>query len=130
MPPFLFFGSRDHCSRHCSCTHSKAASSRRLRILKLITCLTLMAMLAYSIRAQAPVAPASAANSVQLQAQGSSADKKRELQIPAGTPLEIESTYTVNSRDLHAGDFLSFRVLVPIKFDGVTVISENALVTA
>lgn len=98
--------------------------------MKPIICLSLIAIFAYSIGAQSQVAPTSAANSVQPQAQGSSADKKRELQIPAGTPLEIESTYTVNSRDLRAGDFLSFRVLVPIKVDGVTAIGENALVTA
>jgi hypothetical protein len=58
------------------------------------------------------------------------ADNKRELKIPAGTPLEIESTYTVKSRDTQAGDLISFRVLVPIIIDGVIVIEQNSLVTA
>jgi hypothetical protein len=55
---------------------------------------------------------------------------QRELTILAGTPLEIDSTYTVSSRDVRKGDFISFRVLVPVKVEGVTVIEENALVTA
>jgi hypothetical protein len=49
--------------------------------------------------------------------------------IPAGTPLEIEATYTVSSRDMRPGDFLSFRVLVPIKVDGLTVVDTSSLVT-
>lgn len=52
------------------------------------------------------------------------------LKIPAGTPLEVEVAYTVNSLDLKAGERISFRVLVPIVIDGVTVIERDALVTA
>ena len=53
-----------------------------------------------------------------------------ELKIPAGTPIEIEVAYTVNSLDVKPGERISFRVLVPIVVDGVTVIERDALVTA
>lgn len=53
-----------------------------------------------------------------------------ELKIPAGTPIEVEVAYTVNSLDLKPGERISFRVLVPILIDGVKVIEEGALVTA
>ncbi len=55
--------------------------------------------------------------------------RKRKLNLPAGTPLDIEATYTVSSRDMRPGDFLSFRVLVPVRIDGLTVIDVNSLVT-
>ena len=53
----------------------------------------------------------------------------RELKIPAGTPLEIEAAYTVNSREVRRNAYVSFRLLIPIKIDGVTVIEKDALVT-
>lgn len=53
-----------------------------------------------------------------------------ELRIPAGTPIEVEVAYTVNSLDVRPGERISFRVLVPIMIDGVTVIDKGALVTA
>ena len=53
----------------------------------------------------------------------------RELKLPAGTPLDIEATYTVNSLDMRPGDFLSFRVLIPVNVDGVTLIEKGSLVT-
>jgi hypothetical protein len=53
-----------------------------------------------------------------------------ELKIPAGTPIEVEVAYTVNSLDVRPGERISFRVLVPIMIDGVTVIERDALVTA
>lgn len=52
------------------------------------------------------------------------------LRIPAGTPIEIEVAYTVNSLDVKPGERISFRVLVPIIIEGVTVIEREALVTA
>jgi hypothetical protein len=54
----------------------------------------------------------------------------RELTIPAGTPIEVQAAYTVNSLDIKPGERISFRVLVPIVVDGVTVIEDGALVTA
>jgi hypothetical protein len=53
-----------------------------------------------------------------------------DLKIPAGTPVEVEVAYTVNSLDVKAGERISFRVLVPIVIDGVKVIERGALVTA
>ena len=53
-----------------------------------------------------------------------------ELKIPAGTPIEVEVAYTVNSLDVKPGERISFRVLVPIVIDDVTVIERDALVTA
>jgi len=53
-----------------------------------------------------------------------------ELKIPAGTPIEVEVAYTVNSRDVKPGEQISFRVLIPIIVDGVAVIEKDALVTA
>jgi hypothetical protein len=53
-----------------------------------------------------------------------------ELRIPARTLIEVEVAYTVNSLDVKPGERISFRVLVPIVIDGVTVIERDALVTA
>lgn len=53
-----------------------------------------------------------------------------ELKIPAGTPIEVEVAYTVNSLDVKPGERISFRVLIPITIDGMTVIERDALVTA
>jgi hypothetical protein len=57
-------------------------------------------------------------------------EKPAEITIPAGTQLDVEAAYTVNSLDVKPGDLISFRVLVPIKVDGHTVIDKGALVTA
>ena len=54
-----------------------------------------------TIQAQSPAATTDAANSVQLSRQDDSTVQPRELKIPAGTSLEIECAYTVNSLDLH-----------------------------
>jgi hypothetical protein len=53
-----------------------------------------------------------------------------ELKIPAGTLIEVEVAYTVNSLDLKPGERISFRVLIPVAIDGATVIEKDALVTA
>jgi hypothetical protein len=85
-----------------------------------------------SIQAQSPATTTDAANSVQvsqLAAPVSAVVKTRDLKIPAGTALEIEAAYTVSSYDLRMNDLISFRVIVPIKIDGVTVIEKNSLVT-
>ena len=54
----------------------------------------------------------------------------REVKLPAGTAIDIEAVYTVSSLDLRPGDLLSFRVLIPVVVDGVTVIEKSSLVTA
>jgi hypothetical protein len=101
---------------------------------KLISVLLAAFLLASTSFAQSPVVETSAAKPVQ-QAQ-SIADTfdsmpltSREVKLPAGTPLEIESAYTVSSLDLRPNDYLSFRVLIPVKIDGVTVIEKYSLVT-
>lgn len=57
------------------------------------------------------------------------AEDKRKVRVPAGTPLEIEAIHTVRSVNVRANDYLSFRVLVPIRIEDVTVIEKDALVT-
>lgn len=82
--------------------------------------------------AQSPPQSAPAANSVQVSSPEGPAELPpltRQLKIPAGTPLEIETAYTVDSLYVHPEDLISFRVLVPIKVDGVTVIEKYSLVT-
>lgn len=89
-------------------------------------------LLAASVVAQSPAVSSGAANPVQL-SQGDNASTAqpvgRELKIPAGTPLEIETAYTINSQYVRPEDLISFRVLVPIKVAGVTLIEKYALVS-
>lgn len=54
----------------------------------------------------------------------------REVRLSAGTLIEVEVAYTVNSKDVKPGEQISFRVLIPIIVDGDTVIEKDALVTA
>ena len=51
------------------------------------------------------------------------------LQIPDGTLIEIEAPYRVNSKEFKPNDEISFRVINPIKINGVTVIEQGANVT-
>ena len=53
-----------------------------------------------------------------------------ELKIPAGTPIDIQTSDIISSLDTKAGDLISFRVLVPVKVNDTIVIGNNALVTA
>ena len=84
-----------------------------------------------TIQAQSPAATAGAANPVQLSQPESATPPPavRELKIPAGTPLEIETAFTVNSQYVRPEELISFRVLVPIRVDGVTLIEKYSLVT-
>jgi hypothetical protein len=84
-----------------------------------------------TIQAQSPTPSATAANPVQLsQPESATAPSAvRELKIPAGTPLEIETAFTVNSQYVRPEELISFRVLVPVRVDGVTVIEKYSLVT-
>ena len=86
--------------------------------------------------AQNPVPDANAAKSLQTSQSGADTSTPtparppiREIEIPAGTPLDIEAVYEVNSRYIKPGELLSFHVLVPIRIDGVTVIEKYSLVT-
>ena len=53
----------------------------------------------------------------------------QEFKIPEGTPIDIQTTDTLSSMDIKAGDLISFRVLVPVKVNDTIVIGNNALVT-
>ena len=52
------------------------------------------------------------------------------VKLPAGTPIDVEAAYTVNSLHVKPGELLSFRVLIPVTVNGVVVIEKDALVTA
>lgn len=106
---------------------------------KLISVLLAAFLLPATSYAQSPVVETSAAKSVQQTQPVSDTPKvsdtsdakpaRRELKIPAGTALEIEAANTVSSVNMRPHDFLSFRVLIPVKVDGVTLIDKDALVT-
>ena len=51
------------------------------------------------------------------------------LRIPDGTSIEIESPYTLRSIDFKPNDRISFRVVNPIKVNGVTVVEADAIAT-
>jgi hypothetical protein len=55
--------------------------------------------------------------------------KQNTLQIPDGTPIDIEAPYTLSSMDFKPNDKISFRVVNPIKVNGVTVIERGAVAT-
>ena len=53
-----------------------------------------------------------------------------EGKIPDGTPVDIEAPYRINSMEFKASDKISFRVVNPVKIDGVTIIEQGATATA
>lgn len=50
--------------------------------------------------------------------------------VPDGTPVDIEAPYRINSMEFKANDKISFRVVNPVKVNGVTVIEQDATATA
>lgn len=56
-------------------------------------------------------------------------EKLAALQIPDGTPVEIEAPYTLRSMDFKPNDKISFRVVNPIKVNGITLIEAGATAT-
>ena len=107
-----------------------------ISLLRKLTSLLITAFLSQAMAlAQNPATETSAARSIQLSrsiadACDSSPLLSREVRIPAGTAIDVESAYTVSSLDLRPNEYLSFRVLIPVKVDGDTVIEKGALVTA
>ena len=103
--------------------------------MKKFVAVVLLASLASTIVAQSgatrppdatkPIQPSESAPAISAPAQ----PPPRELKLPAGTPIDIEATYTVSSIDFRSGDYLSFRVLVPVMIDGITLIDRGSLVT-
>ena len=56
-------------------------------------------------------------------------EAKPVIQVPDGTQIDIEAPYTLNSMDFKPKDKISFRVVNPIKVNGVTVIEQGAVAT-
>src|ERR1700694_2518655 len=116
-------------ARHCDCplmddhTVYEEAQSMRNSISVLLT----IAFLCSSLAAQSARAPESATKPIQPSESAAvisapAQPQPRKLKLPAGTPIDIEATYTVSSIDFRPGDYLSFRVLVPVMIDGATLI--------
>ena len=56
--------------------------------------------------------------------------KKLPVKVPNGVTMEIEAPFAVSSQDVKVGDAISFRVVNPVKVDGVTIIEPGATATA
>lgn len=52
------------------------------------------------------------------------------VKLPAGTIVEVEAAYRISSQEVRKGDLLTFRVVNPVKVEGVTVIEPGAVATA
>jgi hypothetical protein len=52
------------------------------------------------------------------------------MKIPDGVAIEVEAPFTVSSQDVKRGDAISFRVVNPIKVDGVVIVAAGATATA
>lgn len=106
----------------------------RIAIIKTLFAAMIVFLFQAAVFAQATVGETGATKPIQASESSTvisttQAPQTRHLKIPAGTPIEIEAAYTVSSVNVRPYDFLSFRVLVPVKVDGVTLIEEKALVT-
>ena len=51
------------------------------------------------------------------------------VKIPDGTPIEVEAPYMYRSMDFKPDDRISFRVVNPVKLDGVTLVEQGANAT-
>ena len=76
----------------------------------------LLLLMVMSPKCAAPAAPAPA--------------RRVAVQVPAGTPVELEAAYTINSQLVRAGDAVSFRVVNPVIVGGQVVIEKGAAATA
>jgi hypothetical protein len=52
------------------------------------------------------------------------------VRVPQGTPVELETAYTIDSQLVRKGDAVSFRVVNPVVVDGQVVIEKGAAATA
>jgi len=95
-------------------------------LLALFTCDTVLF-------AQTPLSATAATQNIQSsqsnEAQSVSKGKASPLNIPDGTPIEIEAPYTLSSMDFKPEDKISLRVVDAVKVDGVTVIEQGATAT-
>src|SRR5688572_29963229 len=51
------------------------------------------------------------------------------VKIPDGTPIEVEAPYMYRSMDFKPNDKISFRVVNPVKIDGVTLVEQGTNAT-
>jgi hypothetical protein len=56
--------------------------------------------------------------------------RKVSVKIPEGTPVELETAYTINSQLVRKGDRITFRVVNPVVVEGAVVIEKGATATA
>jgi hypothetical protein len=56
--------------------------------------------------------------------------KTVSVKIPNGLAIEVEAPFAVSSQEVREGDAISFRVVNPVKVDGVIVIEPGATATA
>ena len=64
------------------------------------------------------------------QAPAAHAPRRVAVQVPVGTPVELETAYTINSQLVRAGDAVSFRVVNPVIVGGQVVIERGSVATA
>ena len=62
--------------------------------------------------------------------QATPAPQSLRMKIPNGVVIEVEAPFTVSSQDVKKGDAISFRVVNPVKVDGVVVVNAGATATA
>lgn len=62
-------------------------------------------------------------------AEANGSTTNRTVKISAGTPIEIETPYTISSQEVKAGEAISFRVTDPVLVDGVIAIPAGATAT-
>jgi len=53
-----------------------------------------------------------------------------KVKIPNGVTVEVEAPFDINSQYFRKGDKISFRVVNPVKVDGIVVIAPRATATA
>lgn len=87
-------------------------------------CLLLLSLTSYTAVAQT-VAPASTEGS----APTAHPPQTVGVKIPDGTRIELETAYDVSSKDVKAGEAISFRVAAPVVLNGRTVIEAGATAT-
>lgn len=56
--------------------------------------------------------------------------KNLRVRIPNGMTIDVEAPFEVNSQKVRKGDKISFRVINPVKVDGVIVVEPGATATA
>jgi len=102
---------------------------------QLISLVLALFCIASPVLAQAPADPAAPTEKIQPSQSSAALPVTSQLEaeprsIPDGTQVDIEAPYTLSSMDFKANDKISFRVVDPVKVNGVTVIEQGATATA